>query len=132
MSRSGDVEGELELLGSLRTLWDTHGHYGESVRLLEDALVRGGGASAGPRSLAYQALATVALSLRCADGDLAATRAVELYGTIGESRDLADALIILGLVAEDRGDVEQAEAVLVEAAALCQRLGYGTGQAGRS
>jgi predicted ATPase/class 3 adenylate cyclase len=129
LREQGDVDAELELVGSLRTLWDIHGHRLEGLQAIEEALARADGADTRVQALAWQALATVAFVTDLERKRYAAQRSVELYRSLGDRLGLADSLVMLGIAALEAEDHDAAEAVFDEARRVSRELGYARGEA---
>jgi hypothetical protein len=129
---SDDVASELDLLGSLRTLWDLQGHRAEGLRLIEAAIARAAGVDASLGALAWQAVATIAPVTDHARRREAAERSVELYRAVADGTGMADALVILGVGNLEADDTAGAAAAFQEAAAISRDLGYARGEAAAS
>jgi len=129
---SGDVESDLDLLASLRTLWDLQGHRAEGLRLIEAALAGATQVDARLEALAWQAIATIAPVTDHVRRREAARRAVELYRSVDDAPGTADALVILGVGNLEAEDAAAAVAAFDEAASISRRAGYPRGEAAAS
>jgi predicted ATPase/class 3 adenylate cyclase len=112
----GEAELGLRLAGALRPFWYSRGHFDEGKRWLTDTLAQGERASALARAKALEGLSWLA----DVQGDLHGAEAAADEGLRLSAREevkdsLAAALqLILGDVAEQRGDYERAKVLFEE------------------
>ena len=117
-------ERRLRLTLALTRFWYVRGHFAESRRWLERALVDAGGATPLLRRRALTAAAAVALIQ--GDYDAATSlseRSLEVSLETGEPRLIANGLSNLGAIVLAAGDRRRATSLLEEAVALARRAG---------
>lgn len=114
----GDPEIGLRLAGSVDMFWQVRGHTREGARWLELALSRGAGCSPEARARAQICLGLLATYLASDDSAAVIEAGVTLCREVGNQKYLGGGLTMLGTLAEDRGDYDRAEALLMEALAL--------------
>ncbi len=93
------AETGLRLVGSLAQFWGLHGHLGEASRMLQKALA---GSSEATSWRARALLGAGRIAVAWGDMPTAARRlreALTLFQTLGETPDVAEALLYLGTVA---------------------------------
>jgi predicted ATPase/DNA-binding XRE family transcriptional regulator/tetratricopeptide (TPR) repeat protein len=123
LDESGDAASLLRLAGALFWFWYIRGPLAEGRRWLERALAAHAGQQ--PSAARARALVGAALLAHFQDDEAEARTWLELAER--EARDLGDpwllafALLLLGIVAEDRGDYRHAGVRFAESLALFQR-----------
>jgi predicted ATPase/DNA-binding NarL/FixJ family response regulator len=125
----GDAATALELCVSLSRFWLERGYLGEGRAWLDEALEAGTELSA---TRARALTASGILSHYQADYDHAeqlCREALELSRSLGDPRDVAEAVVGLALVKRTRGDYGDAEALFQEAIAVYEELGDEPGTA---
>ena len=129
----GDADAGLRLAGALHWFWHVRGHADEGRGWLERALRAAGwaagaeGPAAGPPRPAIARALYGAGHLAFFQGDYAAARTLlgesaARYRALGDTRALADALVLLPAVAARQGDETALAAVRAELAALVPTL----------
>jgi tetratricopeptide (TPR) repeat protein len=119
------IDAQLELVGSIFHFWYIRGSWREGQRWTEAALSR----SAGERSVARAKALNAAAGYTEMLGDFASTRAyaeesLSISREAGDSREIAWALICLGIAASELdGDYEQAKTLFEEAANEAREVG---------
>jgi non-specific serine/threonine protein kinase len=112
-------------VNGLITFWFVRADYGEGRRWLEDALVRGAGASSAARAAANLGAGALAEW----QGDYAGARArleasLALRRELGEERHAAWALLHLGRVALLQGEFDRAVTIYHETVATFRQMAY--------
>lgn len=105
----GEAELGLRLAGALRWFWSMRGYLSEGARRLEEALAKGGAATADARAGALFGLGLILKG----QGELERAQtcleeALALFEELGDRRCVADSLAYLGWVNYYRDDVAQA------------------------
>ena len=121
---SGEAEVALRLAAALWAFWFVRGHGSEGQRWLEEALSRGGGASAAARAPALCAAGNLEW-WALGDGERARELCMEsiaLYRELGDKQDLAFTLGNLGMQVQSQGDHELATTLVTEGLALYREL----------
>ena len=117
---SGDADGALRLSGAIWLYWQTRGHWTEGRRFLTDAVELG--AALEPERLVDSLWGGALLALWQGDtgeGELLASRILEISKTAAEQEHVYSVAIhLLAIVANRRGDRDQAVALLEESVAL--------------
>jgi predicted ATPase/class 3 adenylate cyclase/Tfp pilus assembly protein PilF len=120
MLESGDADGALRLSGAIWMYWQTRGHWTEGRRFLTAAVVLG--ADLEPERLVDSLWGGALLALWQGDtdeGERLASRILEISKTAPEQEHAYSVAIhLLAIVADRRGDREQAVALLEESVAL--------------
>lgn len=109
-----DTEAAQDLCGALYRFWYVRGHLSEGLAWAERALAAGPMTPPGVRSWAL--LAAAWLAWATGDYGLASCRAHaahDLFAAGAAAAGMAEALYVLGVVAEDQGDYAAAEAQLI-------------------
>jgi predicted ATPase/DNA-binding CsgD family transcriptional regulator len=120
----------LRLAGSLWAFWYVHGHVGEGLSWLEEALARSEASAAVARAKALNGagwLVAVRGEYRAAQAFL--EESLALYRGSGDERGLVFALNQAGSAACALGENERGVAMLEEALALSRQAGWGHGSA---
>jgi DNA-binding CsgD family transcriptional regulator/tetratricopeptide (TPR) repeat protein len=120
----------LRLAGSLWVFWYGHGHVGEGLRWLEEALARSEASAVPARAKALNGagwLTEVRGEYRAAQAFL--EESLALYRGSGDERGLVFALNGAGSAACALGENERGVALLEEALALSRQAGWGHGSA---
>ena len=105
----GDVEAGLRLAAAIWRFWYGRGYFAEGRALLDALLERGTPAPAATRAAALASAGSLASEL----GDYAAgcarlEEALEIYRSVGDDREAAVVLNLLGIAAFSQGKVERA------------------------
>ncbi|HEU0248865.1 MAG TPA: adenylate/guanylate cyclase domain-containing protein [Gaiellaceae bacterium] len=113
---SGDGVGQLDVVVGLQTFWYLRGNWVEGRRWTERAIAHSSGLRSVRRATAFNAAAAYAEKL----GDTRATRrhgeqALAMSRELGDSREMAAALMALSSASRWEGDYEAAVALLGEA-----------------
>lgn len=134
LEQTGQTEAQLDLARTMSYFWDMRGRWLEGLRWLEPALARSEGERSARRAQALYAAA----SLLWPYGDLPGAQAyaeesLSVSRELGDSVEIARALIVLAIIAKRRGNFRQAERLHEAAAAHARKagdrrlLGYTTG-----
>ena len=124
LASSGERERELRLVGAVWWFWYLHGHLLEGRRRMEGALDANDGPPTGARAKALNGAAVLALHT----GDPVAARvraeaALALHRAQGDAWGAAYAVFVLGNVANEGGEQEQARGLFAESVATFRALG---------
>jgi non-specific serine/threonine protein kinase len=127
---AGDVTAGLRLAGALYRYWMMRGHLAEARQWLERALPRSEGVADDVRATGFNAAGIVAGM----QGDYGAAeshleRSLELWRAAGNPIRMAAAIGNLGLVAQDRRDIQRALVCFEQAEELYQANGDRRGKA---
>ena len=127
-SERGEAEIGLRLAGALWRFWQTHGHFREGREWLDAllALSVSDGDAVPPRVRTKALIGAAMLAFRQNDYDRAAVLSNEclaLARATADDEGTADALNVLGLVADNRGDFVGAAARYEESLALYRQAG---------
>jgi non-specific serine/threonine protein kinase len=119
----------VRLAGALRWFWELHGHFDEGREWLEQALAKGGKASAAARAKALDMVGWLAWVQGDMDrAEAAAEEGLKLNAQAAvEVGVAADLLRMLASVAEVRGDYGRAMELYDESLRLCRETGDGRG-----
>ena len=122
---SGDADGALRLSGAIWLYWQTRGHWTEGRRFLAAAVALG--ADLEPERLVDSLWGGALLALWQGDideGEQLASRILEISKTAADQEHVYSVAIhLLAIVANRRGDRDQALALLEESVALGRRGG---------
>jgi predicted ATPase len=120
---SGQGEAALRIATALYRFWAYFGSQAESLRWLELALERSLSATRAERAAALRVAAFAALMVDDVErGAVLASEAVEEYHSIGDVKETADALVVLGGAWGLAGDGDRARACFTEAVEVFERL----------
>jgi predicted ATPase/DNA-binding CsgD family transcriptional regulator len=129
----GDAERGLRLAGAMRRFWDTHDYMTEGRTQLASMLALPG-VNDYPVPCAKALGALGELAMWQADRDIAEAhfeRALEIWRELGNEREIAATLVLLGFGALQRNDLANADLLAGEAATIARRTNdrHGEGMA---
>ena len=121
------LDSGLRLAGALRRFWDVRGYGGEGDEWLETLLRMDNAAHVAPPAARAKALVgTAILAYTLNDYDRATMRAEQgrtLSCELGNLEGIADSVNVLGMIASDKEDLDEAMRLYGEALALYRALG---------
>jgi non-specific serine/threonine protein kinase len=129
LEASGSGSEFLRLAAALGGLWQFRSYRVEAYGWLTRALAKGGDTVPAARAMALLKLGVLEMDRGGREAAGLVAESVAIRQHLGDERGVGHALIMLGRVLMDQGDVARAVQVTGEAAALLERLGDLTGLA---